>query len=189
MIRARTVHVDADVPLVGDGRLPGVQPDPDRHRPAPQRLLDVRGCGDGIGRSRKGDEEGVALRVDLDPPMGSDHLPHDLAVRDEHVGVPIAELVQEPRRTLDVREHERHGSTREVARHPARLTAPVAGGQGAEARELIAPTARQRLSMRAQTLSRIAASAPVVRQCESMRARTLSRIAPTFLQSMTVPRS
>ena len=116
------VHVDADVPLVGDGRLPGVQADPDRHRAALQRLLNVRGCRGGIGRSREGDEEGVALCVDLDTPMGSDHLPHDLAVCDEHVCVPIAELMQEPGRPLDVREHERHGSAREVARHPARLT-------------------------------------------------------------------
>ena len=63
----RPVHVEPDVALVRPERLACVQPHPHAHRAARKRALRVSGSGDRIGRAREGDEEGIALRVDLDP--------------------------------------------------------------------------------------------------------------------------
>ena len=60
------VDVDAHVALLGHGRLAGVQPHPHADAGARQRpLAGDRRLG-GALRRRKGDEEGVALGVDLD---------------------------------------------------------------------------------------------------------------------------
>ena len=63
----RPVHVEPDIALVRPERLAGVQPHPHAHRAARKRALRVGGGGHGVGRAREGDEERVALRVDLDP--------------------------------------------------------------------------------------------------------------------------
>ena len=112
------VHVEADVPLLRQPRLARVQPHPHAYRPVGQRALAVRGSGDGVRRAGEGDEERVTLRVDLDalvvgkggaesPPMLVQRLP-----------VVVTELVQQPRRALDVREQQRHDAGREIAHHP-----------------------------------------------------------------------
>ncbi len=71
---ARGAHdVEADVALLVHGRLARVQPDPhaDVDLAGPRlrcvRALRVDGSGDGVSRAGEDEEEGVALRVDLDP--------------------------------------------------------------------------------------------------------------------------
>ena len=69
-------------------------------------------------RGREGEEEGVALRVDLDAALGGAGLPDHAPVLGERLRVPLgAELVQQPRRALDVGEEEGDGAGREVVSH------------------------------------------------------------------------
>ena len=70
------------------------------------------------GRSREGDEKGITLRVDLDPLIGPKRRAQDTAMLHQHPRVLLgAQLVQEPRRTLDIREQERHRAGREIGSH------------------------------------------------------------------------
>ena len=69
-------------------------------------------------RRREGEEEGVALRIDLDAALGGACLTDHSAVLGERLCVALgAELVQQPRRALDVREEEGDGAGREVVSH------------------------------------------------------------------------
>ena len=74
-----TVDVSADVALVGEKRRPGVQADPDLDRAGGERLGERRRRSERPRRRREGEEEGVALGVDLDPAVGgarlADHPP------------------------------------------------------------------------------------------------------------------
>ncbi len=104
-----TVHVLADVPLVGEQRRARVQADPHPDRPAVQRR-DPR-CG-GRERSRRGrerEEERVSLSVHLDAVLGRERLTESQPVLGEGLGIELgAELVQEPRRPFDIGEDEGH---------------------------------------------------------------------------------
>ena len=112
------VDVDADVSLGGQRRCPGVQSHPDPDRAGLERLLPGLGGGDRAGRGREGDEERVALRVDLDAVVCGERFPKDAAVLCESLGVRVRpERVQQARRTLDVREEERDGAARELCAH------------------------------------------------------------------------
>ena len=72
------------------------------------------------GSRREGEEERVALGVHLDAALGGARLPDQAAVLGERLRVCLcAELVQELRRALDVREEERDGAGREVVAHAA----------------------------------------------------------------------
>jgi hypothetical protein len=62
----RAMDVDADVALVGQLRLTGVDPHANADRAAAERLASGGCRRDRVGCSRQGDEEGVALGVDLD---------------------------------------------------------------------------------------------------------------------------
>ncbi len=62
----RAVDVDPDVALVGDYRFPGVDPHPDANRSVAERVLSCPRRRERIGGTREGDEERIALRVDLD---------------------------------------------------------------------------------------------------------------------------
>jgi hypothetical protein len=69
---------------------------------------------------RKGKEEGVSLRVDLDPSFCGGRGPDDPTVLGQSFGGFLsAERVQEPRRALDVREEEGDGADRKVVSHAA----------------------------------------------------------------------
>ena len=113
-----SVDVDSDVSLVGYTRLAGVEPHPDADRTIGQAALGVHGRGGRVRRPRERHEECVTLRIDLDTVVVRTGRADDPAVILECIAVPVAELVQQPRRPLDVREEERHHSTREHARHP-----------------------------------------------------------------------
>ena len=110
----RAVDVDADVALVGDDRLTRVDPDPHLHRTVAERLLRFSRGRDGVSRADERDEERVALRVDLDPFVTTEHVAQGSPVlgKQRHVARPV--LVQQPRRALDVGEEERDRSSREL---------------------------------------------------------------------------
>jgi hypothetical protein len=85
-----------------------------------KRLLGFPGGGNCSRRRGERDEERVALRIDLDPVVAGERITNRTAMVAERVGVAVGtQLVQEPRRALDVGEQERDRSGRELAGHAA----------------------------------------------------------------------
>ena len=129
----RADDVEPEVALVADRRLAGVQPHPHPHRRAVgprvglERALGGDRGADGVPGAAERVEERVALRVDLRAAVGGERLAHDPAVVARHLGVGVAELLEQPGRALDVGEHERDGSGRQ-RRHGAIVTRDAAGG-------------------------------------------------------------
>jgi len=108
----------AHIPLADDVRPAGVQPDTHFDRPLRELALDFGRGRDRRGCAREGHEERIALRVHLDAAVPGAALADDAPVLEERVRVRLRpELVQQPRRALDVGEQEGHGSRREVAPH------------------------------------------------------------------------
>ena len=114
----RPVHVASYVALVGDERRPGVKAHTHVDGTGRQRFREHGRGRESTGRRREGEEEGVALRIDLDSVLGGACLPDDPTVLGERLGVGLrAELVQELRRALDVREEEGDGACRKIVAH------------------------------------------------------------------------
>ena len=111
---ARGSHdVEPDIPLLVHGRLAGVQADPHAdvdltsgHDSRCVRTLRLDRRGDGVSRTGEHEEEGIALRVDLDPVASRERVADDPPVRRQHSAVVVAEALQELRRVLDVGEDE-----------------------------------------------------------------------------------
>ena len=98
--------------------------------PARQRGLRLARGGDGSRRGRKGDEEGVALGVDLDAAVGGEGVAQEAAVLGQRIGVALgAEGVEQLRRALDVGEQEGDRAGWKVARHVADDAKPLRIGQ------------------------------------------------------------
>src|SRR5207244_4067802 len=117
------VHVEADVPLLAQPRLAGVQPHPHANRSVGERALAVRRRGDRVRRAGERDEERVSLRVDLDTAVLGERRAKSPPMHLQRLGVVVAERVQQTRRALDVREEERHHTRRELAFHEVSLLA------------------------------------------------------------------
>ena len=84
------------------------------HRQLEPLLRLARGA-ERAGGGREGDEERVALRVDLDAAVPLERVAQDTPMLGERSRVVIrAELVQEARRPLDVREEKGDGAGRQV---------------------------------------------------------------------------
>jgi hypothetical protein len=81
------------------------------------RLLCRDGRRDGVLRSVEGDEEALALRVDLVASVGVDCATDQLTVAGEHVAVCMAEPPEHARRSLHVGEQERDRADRKPAHH------------------------------------------------------------------------
>ena len=133
----RAMNVRTDVALVGEERRPRVQshthPDP----AGGERLGEGFGSRECSQRRWEGEEEGVALRIDLDAAFRGAGLPHELTMLGKHLRIGLgAELVQEPRRAFDVGEEERDRACREVRAHgpdhvPSGSTSPARAPTGA----------------------------------------------------------
>ena len=112
------VDVVPDVAFGGEQRRAGVQADPDANRPGRKRLGHRGGRSDRSRRRGKGEEERVALRVHLDAALGSARLADHAAMLGERLGVRLcAQLVEQLRRALDVREEEGDGAGGKVSSH------------------------------------------------------------------------
>ena len=111
-----------DVALVGDERRPRVQADAHADRARSERLGRVARGRERARRGREGEEEGVALRVDLDPAVS----PRTRRGSARRCSASASAYASAPsscsslRRALDVREEEGDGAGREVGRASAR---------------------------------------------------------------------
>ena len=119
----RPMHVEPHVPLVGPERLARVQPHPHPHRAAAQ----ARACAsaaaatasDARAKATKKASPCVSTSTPLVPPPG---VSQRAAVLGKHLRIPVAQLLEQPRRTLNVGEEERHGPGRKLRLHPAILS-------------------------------------------------------------------
>ena len=113
------MYVDPDVALLVPAARRCGCPIRTRIGPVGQRLRCASAAAaTASGARREGDEEGVALRVDLDAAVAREGLAQDAAVLGERLCVGLApELVQQPGRALDVGEEEGDGSGGEIAWH------------------------------------------------------------------------
>ena len=106
------VDVGSHVALVRQQRRASVNAHPHRQL---ELLLRLAGGAERAGSGREGDKERVTLRVDLDAAVPLERVPQDAAMPGQHSRVVIrAELVQEARRPLDVREEKGDGAGRQV---------------------------------------------------------------------------
>ena len=83
------MDVDPDVALGGHGRRAGVQAHPHGDRARRERLLAATAAATAPVGGRKGDEERVALGVDLDATLGGERIAKDAAVLGERLGVAL----------------------------------------------------------------------------------------------------
>ncbi|MBM2822290.1 MAG: hypothetical protein HW413_1036 [Thermoleophilia bacterium] len=106
-----SMDVITDVALLGQERRPRVQADPHLHLRRRERLCHLFRCRKRTGCSRKGEEEGIALRVDFDAVVASAGLADHATVLGERLRVVLsAKLVQKRRRAFDIGEEEGDGS-------------------------------------------------------------------------------
>ena len=116
----RAMHVQADVIILSDFRLAGVDAHPHAHVDAlgptlgRKRPLRAHRGGDRVARPREGDEERVALGVDLATVVLVERRAQQALMLGQHLGVAAAQPRQQPRRTLDVAEQKRDGAARKL---------------------------------------------------------------------------
>jgi hypothetical protein len=117
------VHVHPDVSRIRQQRPTRVDAHAHPQLDLRERHLH-RGCGlDGCAGPIERNEERVSRGVHLDAASGNERCPHAAVVLSQEVGVVVAELVEQPRRALDVREQEGDGPGRELA-HRLRIARP-----------------------------------------------------------------
>ena len=122
----RTVHVAADVALLGQERRTRVQANPHSDRAQGEALGEGRSRCDRARSRREGEEKGVSLGVDLDPAFSSACRPDHAAALGEGLCVGLgAQLVQQPGRALHVGEEEGDRAGREVVSHAAVIICPA----------------------------------------------------------------
>ena len=109
------MDVESDVPLVGQERVTRVDAHPHPRLTRDKGSLRVLRRGQRVVCVGEGDEEGVALRTELDPAMPAYSIPYQAVVLGENIDVFAPELLEQPSRAFDVREQERDGSGRELA--------------------------------------------------------------------------
>ncbi len=113
----RAVQVDADVAVVPHEWLARVHAEADADGALGERLLRLGGRLDGIHGTREDGEQRVALAVDDGAVVSGHRVVQDSPVRLERLRVRLRpELVQQGRRTLDVREHHGHRALGQPAR-------------------------------------------------------------------------
>jgi hypothetical protein len=94
-------------------------------RPACERTLALGGGRNCVRHTREGDEEGVALRVDLDPAVGAECASEHSAMLTQRIRVLVSELVEEPCRALDVGEEKRNYPSRKIPPHSAMMSRAI----------------------------------------------------------------
>src|SRR2546426_11646429 len=82
-----------------------------------------------VPRAAEGDEERVALGIDLLPAVLVECRAEDPAVLGQHLAVPVTELLEQAGRALDVREEGGDGPAPGVGPPRASLPPPRRGGR------------------------------------------------------------
>src|SRR5438034_2057874 len=130
------MKVGTDVALVGGERRSRVQahPHPDRTRREP--FANRPSCVARSRRSREGNEEGVSLGVNLDTAETCASLADQTAVLGERLRIPLGpELLEQPRRPLNVAEEKGDRSRRKDSlhkrHHASRIQCAQSGLRGA----------------------------------------------------------
>src|SRR5439155_20652238 len=100
------MYVHADVPLVGDDRFTCVHTHANTDGADGEGIAPFSRSGKRVRGSCEGDEERVPLRVHLNAAVPVETLTQRSTVIREHARVGVAELVQQARRSLDVREEK-----------------------------------------------------------------------------------
>ena len=133
-----------DVAFFRDERRPGVQPHAHADPAGRQKVSGFDCGGDRVLRLGERTKERIALRIDFHAGMSADRTSNRGAVLGEHFGIArVAELGEQLRRSLHVREQEGHRALRELAsRHRQSMTAAAKELRGA--RRTLAPTAAYR---------------------------------------------
>ena len=112
------MDIGADVAFVSQQGRSGVQTDAHPDRTALEALGDSASRRQRTGRRRERDEEGVALRIDLDPALPAEGLAQDTSMLCQCPRVRIRpQLVKQAGRAFHVAEQEGDGASGEVARH------------------------------------------------------------------------
>jgi hypothetical protein len=114
---------ETDVTLFRQAGLARVQAHPHPNRATDKSTLAVRSRRDRVRRAGEGDEERISLRVDLDALVLSERRAESPPMLVQCLPIVIAQLVQQPRRALHIREQQRHYTGRETARHRPRSCA------------------------------------------------------------------
>src|SRR5205085_10793469 len=83
----RPVNVEADITLLGEKRLAGMEAHPDLDRTAVQGRLTLRRRGERIMRSREDDEEGVSFSAELDPVVACERVSQKATVLCQRFGI------------------------------------------------------------------------------------------------------
>ena len=115
----RADDVEPEIALIADRGLAGVQTHPHAHRlllgprVIGEGALSSDRAGDGVPRPRERVEEGVPLCVDLCAALVAEMLPQKQAMVADDIAVGVPELLEEPRRALDIGEEKRHRAARE----------------------------------------------------------------------------
>jgi hypothetical protein len=111
------VNIDADIPLLGEQWLAGVQTHADTEPTRAESLLRVSRSPKRVLRPPKGDEKRIALRVHLNPTVPHERVSQYAPVLLEKISIRIAQLVQQPCRPLHVGEEERDCPRGKIAPH------------------------------------------------------------------------
>ena len=112
------VHVEARVQVAGHERLPGVDADSNSNRLAlpgvlGQRALRPRRGVHRLTRICEREVERIALHLDFDSSVCRERLPQQAAVVLERAHVRLlAQLLEQPRRALDIGEEQRDRAAR-----------------------------------------------------------------------------
>jgi hypothetical protein len=113
-----TVHITSHIPLLGQKRRPRVYADPHLDRAGGEHLGDLPGGRNRSRRGREAEEERVPLRIDLDAVVAGAGRSDQATMLGQCFRIPLgAELVEQPRRALNVGEEEGDRSRREITPH------------------------------------------------------------------------
>ena len=103
------MHVDPDVVARPEDRDTGVHAEPHRQRQPRQRRAGLLDRSDGFDRAPEHHEEPVALRADHDATVAVEASAQPVPVILQHEReLLVPQLARQPRRPLDIGEHERH---------------------------------------------------------------------------------
>jgi hypothetical protein len=131
----RAVHVHADIVPADHPRLPCVHPHPDPHdhtarpRTSGESPLRRHRRAHGITSAHKRNEERIALSAHLVTAMRRDRTANDPAVLVKDVREALAEVLEQPRRPLDIAEQQRDRPSRKRHRPSHRLARAPGGAR------------------------------------------------------------